>query len=375
MSENTETSQEIPESANKSQTKHREFIQKILIIIFFALILAVLWQGAEVILLIFTGFLLAIFLRTLSSILSRRTLLKGNLALIVVLISIIGLIALGVWLIAPSMQDQFDDLSNQLPRSFEEARQAISQYPLGRRIIAQIPSPQQIVSNQSQSIFGRVTGIFSMAFDIVVNILIVLMTAIYFAFNPKSYYAGIIKLVPKTREKRARIILETIEYTLQRFLLGTFIAVTINGTITFLGLWFLGIPFAIPLAIIIAVFNLIPNLGPLAASIPAILIAFSISPTTALYVALLYLAVQNIDGFVTTPLVQQRAVAIPPVLIIAGQLLLAVIFGFLGLLLAVPIVAVVFVLVKMIYVEDILDRQVEIKGEDKVQANHTVPSV
>jgi len=135
-----------------------------------------------------------------------------------------------------------------------------------------------------------------------------------------------------------------------------------------MGLWFLGIPFAIPLAIITAIFNFIPNLGPLAASVPAILIAFSLSPTKALYVALLYLAVQNIDGFLTTPLVQQRAVAIPPVLIIAAQLLLAVLFGFLGLLLAVPIVAVVFVLVKMIYVEDILGRRVEVKGERQARA-------
>jgi predicted PurR-regulated permease PerM len=73
--------------------------------------------------------------------------------------------------------------------------------------------------------------------------------------------------------------------------------------------------------------------------------------------------VQNIDGFVTTPLIQQRAVALPPVLVIAAQLLLAVLFGFLGLLLAVPIVAVVFVAVKMIYVEDILGKHVEVKGE------------
>ncbi len=71
----------------------------------------------------------------------------------------------------------------------------------------------------------------------------------------------------------------------------------------------------------------------------------------------------NLDGFLITPLIQKRAISIPPVLIIAAQLLLAVIFGFLGLLLAVPLVAIVFLMVKMIYVEDILDRQVEIKGD------------
>jgi predicted PurR-regulated permease PerM len=136
----------------------------------------------------------------------------------------------------------------------------------------------------------------------------------------------------------------------------------------------LGVPFAIPLGIITALLNFIPNIGPILASVPAILIAFSSSPTDALYVAILYLAVQNIDGFVTTPLIQERAVSLPPVLVIASQLLLAVIFGFLGLLVAVPLFAVAFVLVKMIYVEDILDRRVEVKGEAEAKENQQSPN-
>jgi predicted PurR-regulated permease PerM len=171
--------------------------------------------------------------------------------------------------------------------------------------------------------------------------------------------------VPQSRERRAREILETIEYTLRRFLLGISASMVINGTLTFLGLWFLGIPFAIPLAIIAGLMAFIPNIGPYIAGIPAVLIALSLGPATALYVLILYLVVQNLEGLVISPLIQQRAVSIPPVLVIASQLLLAVMFGFLGLLLAVPIVAVVFVLVKMIYVEDILGRRVEVKGERK----------
>jgi predicted PurR-regulated permease PerM len=186
---------------------------------------------------------------------------------------------------------------------------------------------------------------------------------VYFAFNPKLYSEGIVKLVPQSRERRAREILETMEYTLRRFLLGISASMVINGALTFLGLWFLGVPFAIPLAIIAGLLTFVPNIGPYIAGIPAVLIGFSLSPSQALYVLILYLVVQNLDGLVISPLIQQRAVSIPPVLVIASQLLLAVMFGFLGLLLAVPIVAVVFVLVKMIYVEDILGRRVEVKGE------------
>ncbi len=364
MTEITETHQETVESAHKPRTKHHDFIQKILIIIFFALILAVLWQGANVILLIFAGGLLAVFFRALSETLSKYTPLSHGLALTLVLLSIVGLIALGGWFLAPSVQTQFTDLTDQLPAVYEMAQRQLSKYPLGRKIVENMPTAQQFVFGaKSTNIFSRVTGMFSTVFDVVVNTLIVLMTAVYFAFSRDTYKEGILKLVPKKREQRAREILSVIHNTLKSFLLGISGSMTINGTLTFLGLWFLGIPFAIPLGIIAGLMSFIPNIGPLIAAAPAVIIALAQSPTQALYVLILYLAVQNLDGFIFTPLIQKRAVSIPPVLIIAAQLMLAVIFGFLGLLLAVPIVASVFVMVKMIYVEDILNRQVEIKGD------------
>ncbi len=76
---------------------------------------------------------------------------------------------------------------------------------------------------------------------------------------------------------------------------------------------------------------------------------------------------QNLDGFIISPLIQQRAVSLPPVLVIVSQILLAVLFGFTGLLIAVPLVAAILVLIKMIYVEDILDRKIKIKGEENAE--------
>ncbi len=363
----TQTTQEHSSAPNDARSPRRDFIEKILIVVLLALVLLILWQGAEVFLLVFAGLLLAIFLRSLSGFLSRHTPLSENWSLTVVLLAIVALVALGVWLLSDSMQRQFEELSEQLPVAFEQMRGQITKYPLGRRIVEQIPEPQQFIGRQSTNVFGRITGLFSTAFDVVANILIVLMTTVYFAFSPKLYNEGVVKLVPQNKDKRAREILATMESTLRSFLLGISGSMTINGVLTFLGLWFLGVPFAIPLGIIAGLMSFIPNIGPLIASAPAILIALSQSPAQALYVVILYLAVQNLDGFLISPLIQQRAVSVPPVLVIASQLLLAVLFGFLGLLLAVPLVAVVFVAVKMIYVEDILGRRVEVKGEPEAK--------
>jgi predicted PurR-regulated permease PerM len=335
----------------------------------FLLLALVLWQGAEVFLLVFAGLLLAIFLRSLSEFLSERTPLSSGWALTVVLLGLVALVVSGFWFLSDSAERQFADLSQNLPAAFEKLRASIAQYPIGRRIVEQIPSVQQIVlgGGERANVFGRVTGYFSAALDWAVNVLIVVMTAVYFAFNPRLYREGIIKLVPQQREKRAREIVSTVEYTLRRFLLGISGSMLINGTLTFLGLWFLGVPFAIPLGILAGLLTFIPNIGPFIAGVPAVLIAFSNSTAQALYVLILYLVVQNLDGFVISPLIQQRAVSLPPVLVIAAQLLLAVLFGFLGLLVAVPLVAAAFVLVKMIYVEDVLGRRVEVKGEKEAK--------
>jgi predicted PurR-regulated permease PerM len=119
-------------------------------------------------------------------------------------------------------------------------------------------------------------------------------------------------------------------------------------------LWTLGVPLALTLGILAGLFNFIPTFGPWIAAIPAVLIAFVQSPQQALYVAVLYVALQSLDGYVFTPLVDRKSVEMPPVLTIAAMLLLGVVFGFLGLLLASPLAATLLILVKMLYIEDVI---------------------
>jgi predicted PurR-regulated permease PerM len=116
-------------------------------------------------------------------------------------------------------------------------------------------------------------------------------------------------------------------------------------------LWLLGVPAAIALAVIAGVFEFIPIIGPILAAVPGIAIALTVSPLTAVWVTLFYIAIQQMESNVLTPIVMRGAVRLPPALTVLFQTLMAVVFGFLGLLLAVPILAVVMVLVKTLYVE------------------------
>jgi predicted PurR-regulated permease PerM len=124
--------------------------------------------------------------------------------------------------------------------------------------------------------------------------------------------------------------------------------------------------------------NFVPNFGPVIAALPAVLIAFLQGPQHALYVALLYVTVQMLDGYLLTPLVDRRGVELPPALTISAQVLLGLLFGFVGLLVASPLAATVMLLVKMLYIEDVLGdpiMQESVVGERDMTAQRIVSAV
>ena len=123
-----------------------------------------------------------------------------------------------------------------------------------------------------------------------------------------------------------------------------------------IGLWLLKIPLALALAVLAGILEFIPTIGPLLSAVPAMLLAFTHSPMSALYVGLLYFGVQWLQNHVTNPLLQQRTLSLAPGVSLALVALLGALFGFGGLLLSGPLSVVLLVLVKMLYVEDVLER-------------------
>jgi len=125
------------------------------------------------------------------------------------------------------------------------------------------------------------------------------------------------------------------------------------GVAATVGLSLLGIPLALALGLIAFLLEFVPYLGPFI-GVPAVLVALAAGPGDAAYVVLLYLGIHAAEGYVIAPLVDQRSVHLPPALGLVAQLLLGTLFGFLGLILAVPLAAFGMVLVQMLYVEDFL---------------------
>jgi predicted PurR-regulated permease PerM len=171
--------------------------------------------------------------------------------------------------------------------------------------------------------------------------------------------------VPPAKRQRANEVAHEIGATLARWLLGTSCSMLIAGIATSVGLTLLGVPLGLILGIIAGLLDFIPYIGPIMAGVPAVLIALSVDPQLALYTIALFGGIQLVQGYIVQPLIDSWAVEIAPALIIVTQLVFGTIFGFAGIALATPMTATLMVLVKMLYVEDILGDRADDDNPEK----------
>lgn len=326
------------------------------------LLLALFWHAGNVLLLIFAAILAGVFFYALSEWVQQHTSLSHGWSLAVVVLLLLALFGLSVWLFGARLADQANQMMDSLPRTVEQLQQRIQQHAWGKQLLAQGPRGGGGGSGGG-GLLSTLSGFFRTTLGGLVNLIIVLVVGVYLAANPGVYTGGIVRLVPPDKRARAREVLGVTGHTLHWWLVGRIAVMTVNGVLTGLALWMLGIPMPFALGVLTGILNFIPNFGPILAAIPAILLALTEGPNKAIYVAVLYLVIQNLEGFVLTPLVQQRTVSLPPAVILISQVLLGVLAGTLGVLVATPLAATAMVMTKMLYVEDALNDPVEVPGE------------
>jgi predicted PurR-regulated permease PerM len=216
---------------------------------------------------------------------------------------------------------------------------------------------------QASSMVTHAGVFFSGILGALASVVIVAFVGIYLAVRPASYINGLVRLFPADKRPRTREIMHEIGHVLAQWLLGKMISMVIIGCLTALGLALLDVPLAMVLGILAGLLDFIPYIGPIMAGLPAVLIAFSESPTLALYVLLLFVGLQTTEAYLLSPLIERRTVSLPPAITIMMQTLLGTFFGLAGIALATPLTAVLAVLVTMLYVQDVLGDPVKIPGE------------
>jgi len=224
---------------------------------------------------------------------------------------------------------------------------------LGKQLSEQVLNSLSAIPSQ---VFPFVGGVAS----VLLSILIVVFMGIYFVTDPETYQRGAIRLLPKRYRTRALEVMAKLEASLRRFLQVQLLIMVMTGLTTGLALFLMGVPLAGALGTITGLFSFIPNFGPLVAIVPILGVVIINAPAKIIVVVAVFYALQLLINQFIAPLLMGQETNIPPVLIILAQVLAGLFFGFLGLLLSVPLCVIVVVLVREVYIRDVLnDREAD----------------
>ena len=194
-------------------------------------------------------------------------------------------------------------------------------------------------------------GILTSTLAVFGGFILVIFLAVYIAAEPDLYKRGLLLLVSPPTRRRLEPVLTAIAAKLRRWLGTQALAMLIIGTVTTILLSIIGVRAALPLGLIAGILEFIPNVGPTLAAIPAIVMAFVDSPQKALVVMIVYWGIQFLENNLLIPYLMREQLDLPPALTLMTQVVMAYVFGLMGLFVATPLLAAVFVTVQMLHVQ------------------------
>jgi predicted PurR-regulated permease PerM len=343
-----------------SGLRDADFIRRVLIIIALGALVALVWRLADVLLLAFGAVVVAVILRALADLIAHHipSTRRWSLAIAVILILIV--LALVLFLFGRQMRAQIAQLAAVLPPAIEYV---LGEFGVDTRKLAE-ELPNMLGSGLPREIIGRAAAFGLTFLGALADSLVVLVAGVFLAADPDLYKRGLVKLFPPSQHGRAEGALDASGTALGLWLKGQLLAMAIVGVMTGTALWLIGLPSPIALGLIAAIGEFIPFLGPILAALPALVIAGSQSTEMLLWTAGAFVVIQQIESNLITPIIQREAVSLPPALALLSVLAFGVVFGPLGLILAVPLTVVAYVLVKKLYVRETLGEATSVPGEE-----------
>jgi predicted PurR-regulated permease PerM len=300
----------------------------------------------NVMLMVLAGTLIAVYFNGLADAIERRTPLSRRICMLISVIGTFVLVGLLFWFMGTKVQQQVNALSEDFPKLVSKLETQIRGVPIGAQML------DNVSGNNSQKVINTAQNFFRTSFGVIGDIYIIIFLGIFFTVSPSLYKNGIISIVPRKGQSKAREIVDRLSKVLKGWLKGMMIAMVLIAVLSFTGLTVIGIPMALALAVIAGILNFIPNFGPIIAMVPAVLLGLVDSTQTAIIVAALYIVIQTLESNVITPTIQRRMINLPPALLIISQLLMGTLSGALGIILATPMLAIIMVLVEELYTKD-----------------------
>ncbi len=323
--------------------------------------LFILWQIRQVILLVFAAVVLASAMNALIRLLTARVKIKRGLAIPLVIGLLLGISTVFGLLVIPPFVAQSQELATLVPQSIDRL------VSLFHWIEKQIPGQNLINGNlledfqkQATPLMGSVLtnffAIFSNSLAAVLNILLVLILSIMFLLESEKYRGLLIRIFPSFYRRRVDEVLKLCETALDSWMAGTLFNMFVIGLSSFIALLVLQVRLPLANALIAGVLEAIPTIGPAFSVLPPMAVALLDAPWKAGAVLALYFLIQQLEQYLLVPTVMAKQVSLLPAVTLLSQIIFAIFFGFLGLLLALPLVIVGQIWIKEVLVKDVLDQ-------------------
>jgi predicted PurR-regulated permease PerM len=337
----------------------RDLVRAALTVIATLVVLQLLWSARFFVL---TGFLGVLFglsaARAVDAVLKRFPKLKRELVAVAVVLGVVALLILIALWTGPSLVEQSQELRTKLPEAIANLETWLAQ-KLPTLLDAIAPPQADGSSRLLASLSANAPALTNFAFGILQSTLsvaaasvLVVFLALYIAVDPVIYRRGMVMLVPIERREKFETLLTALASVLRTWFQTQLIAMLVIGVVTTLLLATVGVRAALPLGVLAGLFEFVPNVGPMLSAVPAVLMGFVDSPQKALLVVGLYWGIQFLENNLLIPYLMRSQLDLPPALTLITQVVMAFVFGFLGLFVAIPLLASVVVVVRMFWVDE-----------------------
>lgn len=341
------------------------FVKRCFIVLAIVAAAAALLALGELLLLIFGSIVVAVILRAIARIFLRLRIPEG-LSVTLASLTLLALLGGLGWVFGGLVYEQFVALIARIPEAAAATQAQLDDWGIDYNVL----QASRDIGAQISGLTSRAGSFAMSAGGAVTNLILVLAGAVFFAAQPQLYRDGLLRLIPKQRMTIAEATFDDSAMALGLWLQAQILSSIVVVVFVYIGLTVLGVPSALALAIIAGLLDFIPFIGPVLAGIPAVLVAFSVSPATALWTIALYLVIQQIQGNFLQPLIQKRSVDLPPAVLLFAVVAAGTLFGLIGVILSAPLTVVGFVLVQRLYIEQVLHREPKRPGPGSLERIH-----
>jgi predicted PurR-regulated permease PerM len=335
----------------------------------FAALLVATWYFASALFLIFAGMLLGVALNAMTNLLGRVTSLLHSLRLAAVCLLLVALLSGVIFLGGSTIAQQATVLSNTIKSQVVNVKAFLEKYgvdtsyldlgnltapPAGTSAAEAPAAPHNLpsagtIASSGGAILSQTWKIVLGTVGAVGNFFIVLFLGLCFAAQPSVYRSGLIYMAPARRRANVAVVVDRIGDTLERWLMAQMITMFAVFFITWIGLAILGIPSSFILGVQAGLLTFIPTVGALVGGLVVVLASLASGWIAALSAFVLFLGIHALESYILTPMLQRHALEIPPATLFAVQILLGVVFGIWGLALALPLMAIVKVVINFLH--------------------------